>query len=213
MVRFTAEEVKDLIIAFFIISICFTILYSRRNLSTGIEILPMAMVGVGFGFIFHELGHKFSSIHFGYWAEFKIWPQGLLIAFITSFFGFVFAAPGAVYTFGNFISDRENGIISLCGPIVNIALALIFLAVAVIIYPSAFVNQNALFGFLICNMGFNINSYLAVFNLLPILNLDGSKVLRWNGVAWLISIAIAALLTYLSMTMGVESIVRSIIGI
>ena len=56
-------------------------------------------------------------------------------------------------------------------------------------------------------------SYLAVFNLIPIWNLDGSKVLRWNILVWIVIIAIAGFMTYLSMTMGAENIIRMIIGI
>ena len=149
---------------------------------------------------------------YGYWAEFKLWPQGLLFALVTSFFGFVFAAPGAVYTYANYITDEINGKISIAGPIVNIALALIFLGIAAAVYRSAFNSNTSLIIFIVCSLGYSINSFLAVFNLLPIGNLDGSKVLRWNVVIWLVTIAVAGLMTLLSMTMGVENIVRLIIG-
>ncbi|MDO5848941.1 MAG: site-2 protease family protein [Methanobrevibacter sp.] len=213
MIRFTKTEVRDLLISFIVISLSFAILFTGRNLASAIYILPIAMVGVGAGFILHELGHKFASIHFGYWAEYKLWPAGLVIALVSSFFGFVFAAPGAVYTYGNFVSERENGIISISGPIVNIILALIFLGVAVFIYPAAFYSGSLQIAFLVCSLGFSINSYLAVFNLIPVWNLDGSKVLRWNGLIWVITIAIAGIMTYFSMTIGVENIVRAIIGL
>ena len=170
------------------------------------------MVGVGLGFILHELGHKFVSMKYGYWAEFKLWPQGLLFALVTSFFGFVFAAPGAVYTYANYITDEINGKISIAGPIVNIVLALIFLCIAAAVYPSAFNSGISVIIFIVCSLGYSINSFLAVFNLIPIGNLDGSKVLRWNSGIWVITIAIAGLMTLLSMTMGVENIVRLIIG-
>jgi hypothetical protein len=42
--------------------------------------------------------------------------------------------------------------------------------------------------------------------------LDGSKVLKWNVGIWIITIAIAGIMTFMSMTMGVENIVRLIIG-
>ena len=171
------------------------------------------MVGVGAGFILHELGHKFVSMKYGYWAEFKLWPQGLILALITSFFGFVFAAPGAVYTYANYMTDEINGKISIAGPIVNIILALIFLGIAMAIYPSAFYSENSALIFIICSTGYSINSFLATFNLLPIGNLDGSKVLNWNIGIWIITIAIAGILTALSMTMGVENIVRLILGL
>ena len=126
MFKFTSNEIRDLIIAFIFISLSFAIASSGRNPSAIIQILPYILVGVGAGFIFHELGHKFVSMKYGYWAEFKLWPQGLLFALITSFFGFVFAAPGAVYTYANHITNEIKGKISIAGPIVNIILALIF---------------------------------------------------------------------------------------
>lgn len=213
MFKFTASEVRDLIIAFIVISLCFAIANAGRNMNAVLHLLPMIMVGVGAGFILHELGHKFVSMKYGYWAEFKLWPQGLIFALITSFFGFVFAAPGAVYTYANHMTDEINGKISIAGPIVNIILALIFLVICVAVYPSAFNSQTSLLILNICALGYSINSFLAAFNLLPIGNLDGSKVLRWNVGIWIITIAIAGLMTLMSMTIGVENIIRLIIGI
>lgn len=212
MIKFTSSEVRDLIIAFIVISLCFAIANAGRNVNAVLHLLPMIMVGVGAGFILHELGHKFVSMKYGYWAEFKLWPQGLIFALITSFFGFVFAAPGAVYTYANYMTDEINGKISIAGPVVNIILAIIFLAICIAVYPSAFHSQTSVLILNICALGFNINSFLAVFNLLPIGNLDGSKVLRWNIGIWLITIAIAGIMTYMSMTIGVETIIRLIIG-
>ena len=110
------------------------------------------------------------------------------------------------------MTDEINGKISVAGPVVNIILAIIFLAICIAVYPSAFHSQTSVLILNICALGFNINSFLAVFNLLPIGNLDGSKVLRWNIRIWLITIAIAGIMTYMSMTIGVENIIRLIIG-
>lgn len=212
MFKFTANEIRDLLIAFVVISLCFGIANTGRDMNALLSLLPYIMVGVGLGFILHELGHKFVSMKYGYWAEFKLWPQGLLFALVTSFFGFVFAAPGAVYTYANYMTDEINGKISIAGPIVNIVLALVFLAVATAVYPSAFTSETSVTIFIICSMGFSINSFLAAFNLLPVGNLDGSKVFRWNIGIWIAAMAIAAVMTFMSMRFGVENIVRLIIG-
>ncbi|MCI6994180.1 site-2 protease family protein [uncultured Methanobrevibacter sp.] len=212
MFKFTTSEIRDLIIAFVVISLSFAIVNGGRDPSAVLTILPIVMVGVGAGFILHELGHKFVSMKYGYWAEFKLWPQGLIFALISSFLGFVFAAPGAVYTYANYMTDEINGKISIAGPIVNIVLALIFLAICIVIYPSAFTSETSVLIFVICSVGYSINSFLAAFNLIPIGNLDGSKVLTWNAGIWVATIAVAGIMTLMSMTMGVETIVRIILG-
>ena len=209
MIKFTSSEVRDLIIAFIVISLCFAIANGGRDMNAILTLLPFIMVGVGTGFILHELGHKLVSMKYGYWAEFKLWPQGLLFALITSFFGFVFAAPGAVYTYANYMTDEINGRISIAGPVVNIALALVFLAIGTAVYPSAFTSETSVIIFTACMVGYSVNSFLAVFNLLPIGNLDGSKVLRWNVGIWIATIAVAAILTATSMTIGFGTIVRT----
>lgn len=212
MFKFTMSEIRDLIIAFIFISLSFAIANTGPYPDAILSILPIVMVGVGAGFIFHELGHKFVSMKYGYWAEFKLWPQGLIFALITSFFGFVFAAPGAVYTYADYMSEEINGKISIAGPIVNIVLAIIFLGISVAVYQDAFYSETATLIFYICSVGYSINSYLALFNLLPIGNLDGSKVLRWNIGIWLVTIIIAGILTVGPFTIGVEHVVRIILG-
>ena len=214
MFKVTTNELRDLIIAFIFISLSFSILYSGRNVALLQSIFPVVMIGLGLGFVLHELGHKFASMHYGYWAEFKLWPTGLIFALISSFFGFVFAAPGAVYTYaGHNLDEKTNGIISIAGPAVNIALALVFLLIGAAIYAPAHYNTTMQFIFIVCCLGYSTNSYLAVFNLIPIWNLDGSKVMRWNIGIWIVTIAIAGIMTYLSMTMGSENIIRMILGL
>jgi Zn-dependent protease len=71
--------------------------------------------------------HKFVSERYGFQAAFRMWPQGLMLALVLSAFtGFVFAAPGATYIEGYGIKTKENGIISLAGPLTNIVIALLF---------------------------------------------------------------------------------------
>ena len=201
MFKFTKREVIDLLISFVVISIGFCILYSGRDLNGIIALLPIIMLGVGCGFIFHELGHKLSAMHYGYWAEYKMWVYGLVIALISSFFGFIFAAPGAVYIYGPNMTDRENGIISLAGPIINIAITLIFLVILFSLGNSIMLSETNSIIAIICIIGAKINSFLALFNLLPIPTLDGSKVLKWNILIWLVTIVVAGILVYFTMFM------------
>ena len=193
MFRFTKKEIRDLIISFIVIALGFTILYSNGDYSHITLIFPIVMIGVGAGFIFHELGHKFSAMHYGYYAEYELWPTGLLIALVSSFFGFIFAAPGAVVIYSNGMEERTNGIISIAGPLVNIALGLIFFIILGSLGNSIYTETDDILS-LICVLGTRINFFLAAFNLLPIPPLDGSKVLSWSVPIWVITFAIAAIL-------------------
>lgn len=193
MFRFTGKEIRDLIISFIVIALGFTILYSNGDYSHITLIFPIVMIGVGVGFIFHELGHKFVAMHYGYYAEYELWPTGLIIALASSFFGFIFAAPGAVVIYSNGMEEKTNGIISIAGPIVNIILGLIFFLILGSLGNFVYTETGAIV-YLICVLGTRINFFLAAFNLLPIPPLDGSKVMAWSVPVWLITFAIAAIL-------------------
>ena len=143
-------------------------------------IFVLALATIGVGFVLHELMHKFISERYGFKAEFRMWPQGLVFALITSALaGIVFAAPGATYIMGYGINKKENGIISLAGPLTNIAIALCFLPLLIVGISD--LQRSALRG----------RVPGLVLQLLPRdlqhdsdLVLDGAKVWRWNKVYW-----------------------------
>ena len=191
MVKFTAREIRDIIISLLVISLAFDYIINGRDLDATIASFGYMVVVVGFGFVLHELAHKFAAIRYGYWAEYKMWFQGLILALVTSYFGFVFAAPGAVYVHGYNIKPSENGKISLAGPVTNIILALLFL----MFMPLA--SKNGLLSIAI--LGVYINSFLAVFNLLPLVVLDGAKIFRWNPLIWIATMAVAVILLLYSL--------------
>ena len=191
MVKFTAREIRDIIISLLVISLAFDYIINGRDLDATIASFGYMVVVVGFGFVLHELAHKFAAIRYGYWAEYKMWFQGLILALVTSYFGFVFAAPGAVYIHGYNIKPSENGKISLAGPATNIILALLFL----IAMPLA--AQYNLFA--VAVLGATINSFLAVFNLIPLVVLDGAKIFRWNPLIWIATMAVAVILLLYSL--------------
>ncbi len=194
MVSFTAREVRDIVISMLVIAVIFAYLLSGGNLNNFIALIPALLVAVGLGFVLHELAHKFVAVRYGFYAEFRMWMEGLIFALVTAFiFKFVFVAPGAVYIHGENISREQNGKISIAGPLVNIILALLFLSL------TPFINHNPtdIGGFIFANIvvyGFIINSILAAFNLIPLGIFDGAKVLKWNPILWGITITVAIIL-------------------
>jgi Zn-dependent protease len=183
---FSRIEIGDLLKAWIAISIAFGILLSGfSSLINFGKMFIVSLFTVGTGFLFHELAHKITAQHYGCLAEFRAFNPMLLLAIFMSFFGFVFAAPGAVMIRG--VMNREqNGKISLAGPLTNIILALIFL----IIFKAT--------SFGIAQIGFTINAYLAVFNMLPFGFFDGAKVFRWNKTVFGVAIGIPIALMILN---------------
>lgn len=185
MIRFTTREIRDILISMLVIAFIFAYLFSGNQIpSLGMVIITL--IAVGLGFVLHELAHKFMAMKYGFWAEYRLWVQGLILAVITAMFGIVFAAPGAVYIHGQYISREQNGKISLAGPATNIILAGIFFLL--MHYVPALYALGVL--------GFTVNSFIALFNLIPFSILDGAKIIKWNPIIWVAVTALAGLMVF-----------------
>jgi Zn-dependent protease len=170
------KEIIDLVKSWVAISIIFAIIYNGLDFTQEFFIF-MLISGftVGVGFLFHELAHKFTAQYYGCVSEFRSADNWLIMGLIfATFFRFVFFAPGAVMIHGR-ITGRENGIISLSGPLTNYVLALIFLGLSFILPTIAGVWY----------IGFKVNSFIGLFNMIPFLMFDGKKILHWNRFIWL----------------------------
>ncbi len=176
-------ELNDLFKAWLAISLAFAIVLGGFSFSIKFIVTFMiSALTVGIGFIIHEMGHKLVAQRYGCFAEFRAFNQMLILAVIMSFFGFVFAAPGAVMISGP-VGVRRNGKISMAGPLVNLIFALFFLTLLLI--PVTGVLK------VLAGYGFLINTWLGLFNMLPFGNFDGKKILRWNKVVYGIMVAVA----------------------
>ena len=207
MVTFSREEIRDIIIAVAVLTLLYALTITRSvgwTADTLLLFIPISFIAVGLGFILHELGHKVVAQHFGFYSEFRRWDYGLILGFLTAFVGYMFFAPGAVYfgSYGRMVTDEENGKISLAGPVVNIILAIFFLLLTISLKPIITLNNAGTMYIILLTLvlAFNVNSYLALFNLLPIPPLDGSKVIQWNIPIYIGALAVSALLTYMSYT-------------
>ncbi|MEW6722873.1 MAG: site-2 protease family protein [Candidatus Micrarchaeota archaeon] len=197
------DEAVEITISVLAISLAMGIFFARP---AGVQAFPIEfllfmlplIVTVGSGFILHEMAHKIMAIYYGAAARFHMWVGGLVFMLATSVMGAMFAAPGAVYIFSDRITRRENGLISLGGPLVNIALVAVFLALDFALpvrqfYSFLLQHGTDLSGFGVVSgvlrvwkFGASINLVLALFNMIPVFPLDGSKVFAWNKPVWMI---------------------------
>ena len=183
--KFTKREIKDLFIAWLIISMAFAMLFSGISSVLSLLFLVSLVISaltVGIGFLFHEIMHKYVAERYGLKAEFHAFYGMLFLALVFSFFGFIIAAPGAVFISGR-ITKEKNGKISLAGPLTNIVLAILFLLLL-------FFNSTKIIG-MIAYYGLSINSLLALFNLLPFIPFDGGKIFTWSKTAYFVSLVLA----------------------
>ena len=180
---FSSLELNNLLKAWVAISLAFAIVLSGRDIfsSNFSTFFLISAFTVGLGFLLHELGHKYLAQRYRCFAEFRSFDFMLIFAVLISFLGFVFVAPGAVMIQGAFLNKDRYGKISLMGPAVNIVLAVLFLIVGVLFPVARFVT----------NYGVMINSWIAIFNLLPFWNFDGVKILRWNKMVYVIALVLA----------------------
>ncbi|PSP95644.1 metalloprotease [Halobacteriales archaeon QS_4_62_28] len=190
-IRFSQRELKDLLIAWLALGVAFAIFLNPGLLQSVLDpsdspdlsamsgALALSLLTAGVGFLLHELAHKVVAIRFGQIAEFRADYNLLFLAIVGALAGFLFAAPGAVHHRGR-ITKRENGLISLAGPVTNLALAALFLGFLVA------VTLSGIEGFLveIGTFGVIINLLLAGFNMIPFGPLDGKKVLAWSKVVY-----------------------------
>ena len=180
--RYSRTELRDIGISVLVLSVAFSIMFVRRGSDLNIlMLLAISAVIVCASFVAHELSHKFVAQRYGAWAEYRMFPIGLVFALAMSFFGIIFAAPGVVYINGQI--DREmNGKISAAGPAMNIVLGTAAIAAALLTSGLA----SSVFWIMA-----SINAFFAVFNMIPLMPFDGSKIYKWNVPVYLIMITLA----------------------
>ena len=194
--RISSTELRDLLLSLVALVVAFCVLMNGKRIPD-LETILIITMGVGTGFLLHEMAHKFVALHFGYFAEYRANRMGLLFAVAASFAGFIFAAPGAVmiskptatqefYMQDSFGQEelrreikKETLWISLAGPMTNIILTAFFVLV-LMLTPSGRTTAQA------ANFPWFINLTLAAFNLLPVGPLDGKKIFDSNRTVWLL---------------------------
>ncbi len=187
---FSRRELRDLAIGLLVIvALPFFRIWSFFTTDTG---FVLGVVGVlTLAFMLHELAHKFMAQRLGMWAEFRLSTTGLLLTFLsfillqTTALPLMIVAPGAVMIAG-MLNWSEYGRISIAGPATNIAQAIIYLFVY-LIFPPGIVGLIAFYGI-------EINSFLALFNLIPFGVFDGMKIFKWDRRVWVAAVVSAGAL-------------------
>lgn len=179
--HFSKTELKHLGVAMLIVGLIF-------SWGKSLFIVPPIVIAVLLGFIVHEVAHKLSAQRHGLQAEFRINPMLALISLVSIALPIKFIAPGAVMIWGPYITRRIEAEISSAGPLTNIVIAFIGLVIM-------FINPLSIYGFYILL----INSFLALFNLLPLPVFDGGKLFRSDLKIWVVLFSLSLALFVFSV--------------
>ena len=188
---FSSTELKHLLIGLLLtLAIGFSWpLYGSFGLYSQPDVLTVMALAFAFSFMIHEVAHKTTAQRHGLWAEFRITTFGAIITLLSIVSPIKLISPGAVMV-GGAADKKTIGKVSIAGPLTNIALAVLFLALLTALPRSRF-DQAFIFGLL-------MNSFIALFNLIPFGILDGAKILAWNKAVWALAFAASLGLTVYS---------------
>jgi Zn-dependent protease len=205
-----SEEIKNIVVADIVLVVAFSLALSGgivnivdggASIGSFVLRLPIAALAVTLSFVLHELMHKFVAQHYGAVAGFRASTNGLFITLLTGAFGFLLGIPGATMIYASSFTKKENGLVSLAGPLTNFAVFIIFFTLLQVLNPGP---DSYLFTALTYTIFISI--LLAFFNMLPIPPLDGSKILAWNKPIYVLVIGtLLALILYFQI-LPLESI-------
>lgn len=188
------REVIAILVSVITISLAFTLVQANTDNYASplfLQTFGIIIFTVGSGFVLHELAHKYVAIKYGAYARYQTWTIGLVLAVVMALtLGFVFAAPGAVYIYGQHLDRKKNGLVAAAGPATNLILGILFLVLGVTVPALRELSM----------IGASVNFFLGTFNMIPIFPMDGQKVMQWNVQIWASLIAVLGILAFYTAT-------------
>ncbi len=189
MYRLRSVEARDLLLSWAALTVAFG---ARHILSFNPIGIALSAFAVATAFVVHELAHRTVAVRRGFLAMYRAWYPGLIFAVALALVTaaslgrpIVFAVPGSVVVFRTLLergSYRDVLRIVEAGPASNIVVAyLLWLVAHGVPYPyKAYLYVIA-----------DVNAWIAFFNLLPIPPLDGSKIVRFSVIDWVVLVVLA----------------------
>jgi Zn-dependent protease len=175
-----------------IIATAFVFAYDASVITNTFGNIPIALFSVAVAILVHEWAHGVVAAKFRIDASFKLFMPGFIVSLLLAVVGIKVAVVGAAsvasYKFGRFgfrgrtPAFRERGWIGGVGPLANIALG----ALCGLLFEAS--------GVYIFQYMMTVNAWIALFNLVPIKELDGGNLFYWKPSFWFLLIVLAVIL-------------------
>ncbi len=215
--KFTQEELRGLIVSILILtfivayndgSATFELTHWALNFLQGLLIMTATVLVM-------QAGHRLTGLVLGFRVEYKIWWNGLIIGLVAALLsrgklwilapGGIFLHHMAIHRLGWMrygINVKALGLTALMGPVFNIIFGAIAKTIALWFPNAAFVP--------VLNKVFFINIIFAVYNLIPIPPLAGSRFLYYSRMFYAFIFGFIGSYILLAF-LGVYSFIYSII--
>jgi len=182
--KFKKREIADFIVSVIVLSAVFSV---QPRYSSFKDFVPyFVFVSVILGL--RQIVYRIASEKLRLYPVYKAWYPGMVVGLLLSFFGIKFAAPGFVvlypYAFGRWgmrrkrVTVSEDGLISFFGSMVDLGFAVI---------SKAFV-------FPFSGLIYEVSAWMFLSNLIPVVELDGSKIVRWKMDLWIFLVLVGIML-------------------
>jgi Zn-dependent protease len=186
------NEVLDLVAGFALIVLVFGIFqYIIRDENKWWGFLIAALL-VGTAFLPHELAHKLVAERRGQFARYILWVRGIMFTLITLIFGIGLIVPGfvAIVPMSKQMDKKDTGLVSFAGPATNAVIGFVSLLIGVLTYTGIIPFGGVLAAPNIFILIAQFNALIALFNCIPVWQLDGAKIFKWNKIVYFVLVAI-----------------------
>lgn len=165
------EELVEILLAIFILSLIFSINnFTLKLVSFAENFLLLTIV-----IFIKELIQKLYAKKIGYHSRLKIYPLSSILSIFVSLIGIKLAAPSyseiLPYKFSDWKFSRKKYSVEDEGKIVLLGL------IVILVFCIVFLFMN------IKNFK-NMMALILIFNMIPILPFDGTKILKWSFSIW-----------------------------
>ena len=187
------NEVLDIIAGFALIVLVFGLFqYFAGTSDTWWWGFVVSIVLVGTAFLPHELAHKFVAIRKGQFARYILWVRGLMFTLLTMVIGIGLIVPGfvAIVPMKRQMDKKDLGLVAFAGPAINAIIGTIALIFGLLSHYSVLILPPLLASPNIFILVAQFNGLIALFNCIPVWQLDGKKILNWNKAAFFALVAV-----------------------